>query len=74
MLGRNNDFFMSGTIAEDQMRINVVRQESTELYEKNLYKEAARRVLFSNCMNACEIDPKSIPNFNKNFYYNQVNE
>jgi hypothetical protein len=44
------------------------------VYESNLYKEAARRVVFANCMNACEIDPKELTNFNKNFYYNQPNE
>jgi hypothetical protein len=24
-------------------------------------------VVFANCMNACDIDPKELPNFNKNF-------
>jgi hypothetical protein len=56
------------------LRYNVIRYESKELYEKNIYKEAARRVVFQNCMTACEIDPKTVPNFNKNFYYNQIHE
>lgn len=56
------------------MKINAIRVESQEVYERNLYKEAARRVVFSNCMTSCEIDPKTIPNFNKNFYYNQMQE
>ena len=51
------------------MRINAVRHESTELYEKNLYKEAANRVVFSNCMDSCELDNQKLPNFNRNFYY-----
>lgn len=69
MLGRSNDLYSSGTSAEDQMRINAIRFESEEVYQKNLYQEAARRVVFSNCMNACELDHKSLPNFNRNFYY-----
>ena len=69
MLGRNNDLINTGTSAEDQMKINAVRHESTEVYERNLYKEAARRVVFSNCMEACELDHKKLPNFNREFYY-----
>ena len=37
-------------------------------------KEAARRVVFSNCMNVCELDNKKLPNFNRNFYYNMKEE
>ncbi len=69
MLGKNNDLFSTGTSAEDQMKVNAVRLESTEVYERNLYKEAARRVVFQNCMNACELDDKKVPNFNREFYY-----
>ncbi len=69
MLGRKNDLFSSGTSAEDQMKLNVIRHESEEVYQRNLYKEAARRVVFSNCMTTCELDNKSVPNFNRNFYY-----
>jgi hypothetical protein len=69
MLGRSNDLFSSVTSAEDQMKINAIRHESNETYERNLYKEAARRVVFANCMDACEIDQKSVPNFNRAFYY-----
>ena len=46
MLGRSNDLYSSGTSAEDQMRINAIRFESEDIYQKNLYKEAARRVVF----------------------------
>lgn len=56
MLARNNDLYSTGTSAEDQMKINAIRHESTEIYERNLYKEAARRVVFSNCMESCELD------------------
>ena len=69
MLGKNNELFSTGTSAEDQMRVNAVRFESTEIYEKNMYKEAARRVVFKNCMDQCELDDKSLPNFNRAFYY-----
>ena len=69
MLGRSNDLYSTGTSAEDQMRINAIRFESEEVYQKNLYKESARRVVFSNCMNTCELDKKSLPNFNRQFYY-----
>ncbi len=71
MLGRNNDLYSTGTSAEDQMKINAIRHESQELYEKNLYKESARRVVFSNCMDSCELDHKTVPNFNRAFYYGQ---
>jgi len=74
MLGRNNDLFTNGASAEENLRYNVVRYESKEHYEKNIYKEAAKRVVFANCMGACEIEWTSIPNFNKNFYYNQPRE
>lgn len=74
MLGRHNDLYTQGTSSEDNMKYHVIRSETTEIYEKNMYKEAAKRVVFDNCMNACEIDKKTIPNFNKNFYYNQPNE
>jgi hypothetical protein len=74
MLGRNNDLYNQGSTAEDNAKYNVIRHESKEVHEANMYKEAAKRVVFANCMTACEIDPKSLPNFNKNFYDNQLNE
>lgn len=69
MLGKNNDLYSYGPSAEDNLKLNVVRAESNEVYETNLYKEAAKRVVFNNCMTACELDDKAVPNFNKNFYY-----
>lgn len=74
MLGRNNELFTQGSNAEENLRYQIIRTESKEVYEKNMYKEAARRVVFNNCMNACELDDKFVKNFNKNFYYNQPNE
>ena len=58
MLGRTNELYSQGTSAEDNMKFSIIRHESQEVYEANLYKEAARRVVFSNCMNSCEIDNK----------------
>ena len=69
MLGNKNDLYSSGNSAEDRMKLNVIRYETDEVYQKNLYQEAARRVVFSNCMNACELDDKKLPNFNRQFYY-----
>jgi len=70
MLARNNDLITSGgTSAEDQMKINAVRHESEELYEKNLYKEAARRVVFANCFEGCGLNHKEVKHFDRNFYY-----
>ena len=56
MLGRNNDLYSYGYTAEDNLKLSVIRPESTELYEKNLYKEAAKRVVFNNCMTSCGLD------------------
>lgn len=70
MLGRSNEFFGMGSSAEDNIKMHVVRHESTDVLETNMYKEAARRVIFANCFAGCEIDPKEVPNFNRNFYYN----
>jgi hypothetical protein len=74
MLSRNNDFVTQGGSAEDQMKISVVRSESEDIYQRNLYKEAARRVVFENCMGVCNLDDAKVPNFNRNFYYNLAPE
>ena len=57
--------------AEDGLRLNVSFPFSREHYDQNLYIESARRVVFKNCMEKCELDDATVPNFNKNFYYNQ---
>ena len=74
ILGRSNDFFGMGSNAEDNLRLRVIRDESQDIVDKNMYKESARRVIFSNCMTACELDNKIVPNFGRNFYYNQNKE
>ncbi len=56
--------------AEDALKMAAAFPESREHYDKSLYVESARRVVFANCMEKCELDNTSLPNFNMNFYYN----
>ena len=56
------------------MRIGAVRTTSKDAHERNMYFDAAKRVVFKNCMHSCKIQPDDIPNFNSNFYYNQLAE
>ena len=55
---------------EDALRFGVAFSESRDQYDRSLYVESARRVVFRNCMEKCELDDTSLPNFNKNFHYN----
>ena len=57
--------------AEDALKLAVAFPQSREHYDQSLYIESARRVVFKNCMEKCELDDTSVPNFNKNFYYNK---
>ena len=56
--------------AEDALKMAAAFPYSSEHYDKSLYVESARRVVFANCMEKCELDDTTLPNFNKNFYYN----
>ena len=56
---------------EDALKFGVAFPQSREHYDKSLYVEAARRVVFKNCMEKCELDHETVPNFNKKFYYEQ---
>ena len=60
------------TSAEDALKIASAFPQSREHYDKSLYVESAKRVVFKNCMEKCELDNTSLPNFNKNFHYNMV--
>ena len=71
ILGKNNAPSAKGNTMEDEMKYNVRFTMSRDEYDRNLYCEAARRVVFRNCMNALELDDKSLPNFNRDFYYNK---
>ena len=58
----------------EQMRISGLRWNSQDQHEKEMYQEAARRVVFHNCMEKCELTDENVPNFNSKFYYNQLSE
>ena len=60
--------------AEDSMRIGAVRTKAKDLHERSMYFDAAKRVVFRNCMTSCDLTDEQLPNFNANFYYNQLNE
>ena len=55
--------------AEDAQKLVVAFPYGKEDYDKNLYVESAKRVVFGNCMQKCELDDAQLPNFNKKFYY-----
>ena len=57
--------------AEEALKLAAAFPQSRDYYDKSLYVESARRVVFRNCMEKCELDDSTLPNFNKNFYYNQ---
>ena len=70
----NIDLHTAGASAEDEQRFSVVMPLSRSQYEKSLHTEAAKRVVFANCMAKCELDDEKVPNFNKKFYYNQTSD
>ena len=39
-----------------------------------MYYDAAKRVVFRNCMASCDLTDEQVPNFNANFYFNMVDE
>ena len=60
--------------AEDAMKIGAVSYDSKDMIEKSMYFEAARKVIFKNCMGTCDIDAETLPNFNSKFYYTMPGE
>ena len=58
-----------GLSAEDSLKIASAFPMSRAHYDQSLYVESARRVVFRNCMEKCELDDESLPNFNRKFYY-----
>ena len=44
--------------AEDALKIGAMRHESQDIHEKNMYFDAAKRVVWKNCMSSCEIEPE----------------
>ena len=45
---------------------------SRDEYDRSLYLDSAMRVIFKNCTTALDLDDKKLANFNRNFYYNQL--
>ena len=70
ILGRNNDLHTAGTSAEDSIKYTVHFDMSRDEYDRSLYLDSVKRVIFKNCMTALDLDDKKLPNFNRNFYYN----
>ena len=66
----SNATLHTATTAEDALKISIAFPHSRDQYDKSLYVESARRVVFKNCMEKCELDNEKLPAFNKNFYYN----
>ena len=69
-----NDLFGIPSSMEEAMRISGMRHHTQDSHEKEMYQDAARKVIFKNCMEACDIPKEAISNFNRNFYYNQLSE
>ena len=69
MLGKGTDLYSKGSTPEDSMKFNVVYPLARDRYDQSLYMESARRVVFKNCMDHCELTHEDVPNFNKKFYY-----
>ena len=71
MFSRSNHLAAGGNSMEDAMKYNVNIKQSRDIYDQSLYKEAARRVVYDNCLGACELTREDVPHFNAQFYYNQ---
>ena len=60
----------TGSSAEDQLKIAAAFPFARDQYDMKLYVESAKRVVFKNCMEKCDLDHAKLPNFNVNFHYN----
>ena len=60
----------TGASPEDQLKIAAAFPFARDHYDMRLYVESAKRVVFKNCMEKCELDHTTLPNFTKNFHYN----
>ena len=72
ILGRNNDLHSSGKSFEDNMQYTAHFTFTRDNYDRSLFLDSAKRVIFKNCMQKLELDDTQVPNFNRNFYYNQL--
>ena len=71
VLGKKNDLHAIGSTPEDSMKYSVKFTMSRDAYERNIYLESAKRVVFRNCMEKLGLDDKSLTHFNRDFYYNK---
>ena len=69
ILGRNNEIKAKPMSLEDGMRYTVQMEFHKSEYDKQLYLDMAKRVIFRNCMEQVGVDDESLRNFNKDFYY-----
>ena len=46
--------------------------KSQDAHDQAMYFDAAKRVVFKNCMASCDLTDETLPNFNAEFYYNQI--
>ena len=60
----------TGGSPEDQLKLAAAFPFARDHYDMRLYVESAKRVVFKNCMEKCELDHASLPNFTMNFHYN----
>ena len=42
--------------AEDALKFATSAPQTRDMYDRSLYVESARRVVFKNCMEKCELD------------------
>ena len=68
------DLSTKGSTAEDAIKINACNPLSKDRYEASILVESARRVVFKNCLAACEVDMTRFNKFNRDFYYNMLDE
>ena len=68
---KGTDLHAKPLSAEDSMKMSVVMPLSRDRYDQSLYFESARRVIFRRCMAVTEQTDATLPNFNKDFYYNR---
>ena len=55
---------------EQAMRISGVRHKTADQHDQAMFQDAAKRVVFHNCMASCDLSDEQVPNFNANFYHN----
>ena len=62
------------SIHEVGLRISALRNTTNEEHEQEMFKEAARKVVFHNCLEKCGVDYKKQRHFNGKFYFEMPQE